>query len=285
MIETQLLFWLLLLLPSHADAQSLSSIVTNVSGNLFTTFNGGGPEGISLAVVAAVWSVVFPIGTFLIVKAGMSLINSQEEDKLSKAKQTIASTLIGIMLIYVCQTVVISFFSVGSTSGEFVSFGPARLIPLINGILNWVTTVMAALGILMIIITGLRAIASFGKEEGITQIRNSVIGVSVGLILVLITPAINATLGIVEGRAAGINARPLARPILVQLTTIISGLLGFLALLAVSIVIYAGVMMVVTAGNEEQYGKSRSLIIRALIGLVVILLSYTFTVFILSLVA
>ena len=58
----------------------------------------------------------------------------------------------------------------------------------------------------------------------------------------------------------------------------------FLALIAVTIVIYAGVMMIVTLGNEEQYGKSRGLIGRALVGLFVIMISYAAVTFVITLV-
>lgn len=56
--------------------------------------------------------------------------------------------------------------------------------------------------------------------------------------------------------------------------TVINYFLGFLGLLAVIMVIYGGVTYVTSAGNDEAVGKAKKIIMYALIGLIVILLSF-----------
>lgn len=56
--------------------------------------------------------------------------------------------------------------------------------------------------------------------------------------------------------------------------TIINYFLGFLGLLAVIMVVYGGVTYVSSAGNDEAVGKAKKIIMYALIGIVVILLSF-----------
>jgi hypothetical protein len=56
--------------------------------------------------------------------------------------------------------------------------------------------------------------------------------------------------------------------------TIVNYFLGFLGLLAVIMVIYGGVTYVSSAGNEEAVGKAKKIIMYALIGIVIILLSF-----------
>lgn len=56
--------------------------------------------------------------------------------------------------------------------------------------------------------------------------------------------------------------------------TIVKYFLGFLGLLAVIMVIYGGVTYVISAGNDEAIGNAKKIILYALIGLIVILLSF-----------
>jgi len=67
-----------------------------------------------------------------------------------------------------------------------------------------------------------------------------------------------------------------------NVTQLINYVLGFLGLVAVAMLIYAGVMMVTSAGNEEGVGKAKKLITYAVIGIVIILLSYSIVTFITS---
>lgn len=61
---------------------------------------------------------------------------------------------------------------------------------------------------------------------------------------------------------------------------IINYVLGFLGLIAVAFLIYAGVLMVTAGGNEDQVGKARTIITYAVIGIVIILLSFTIVSFV-----
>jgi len=65
-----------------------------------------------------------------------------------------------------------------------------------------------------------------------------------------------------------------------NITTIINFALGLLGLVAVAFLIYAGVLMVTAGGNEEQVGKAKKIITYAVIGIVIILLSYTIVQFV-----
>jgi heme/copper-type cytochrome/quinol oxidase subunit 2 len=56
--------------------------------------------------------------------------------------------------------------------------------------------------------------------------------------------------------------------------TIINYFLGFLGLIAVVMVIYGGVTYVVSAGNDEAIGNAKKIIMYALIGIIIILLSF-----------
>ncbi len=55
-----------------------------------------------------------------------------------------------------------------------------------------------------------------------------------------------------------------------------------MALIAVALVIYAGVQMIVGVGDEEKYKKAKDFIGRILLGLGIILLSYVAVAFVLQ---
>lgn len=260
----------------------LGGIIQGVGTNLTLIFTGagygGGIQGISGAVVGSVWIVLLPIGIFLVVRAGFSLIISQDEGKLSTAKRTIASTLVGIILTYISQRLVTGLY----VEGILNDTGASTLQDVVYGIANWSLVTVAALGVLMIVISIIRAISGFGKEEGVSNIRHTINGVVTGILMISLLPAIKITLGIVDLQPLGDATRPNPGQIIITVTTIIAQLLTYLTLLAVAVVIYAGVRMIVNLGNEDEYKKARTLIGRTLIGLVVILLSYAIVALILS---
>ena len=67
-----------------------------------------------------------------------------------------------------------------------------------------------------------------------------------------------------------------------NITGIINFFLGILGLIAVGFLIYAGVMMVTAGGQEEQITKAKKVITYAVIGIIIILLSYTIVTFVTS---
>lgn len=58
------------------------------------------------------------------------------------------------------------------------------------------------------------------------------------------------------------------------LITIVNFALGFLGIIAVVMIIYGGYMYVISGGDEGQAGKGKQIIIYAIIGIVIILLSF-----------
>jgi hypothetical protein len=66
------------------------------------------------------------------------------------------------------------------------------------------------------------------------------------------------------------------------ITTIIDYFLGILGLIAVCFLIYAGVLMVTAGGNDQEITKAKKIITYAVIGIVIVLLSYTIVQFVTS---
>ena len=64
------------------------------------------------------------------------------------------------------------------------------------------------------------------------------------------------------------------------LATIINIALGFLGIIAVIIVMYGGFKWMTAAGNEEQVGEARKLIVGGVIGLLVIFMAWAIASFV-----
>ncbi len=75
------------------------------------------------------------------------------------------------------------------------------------------------------------------------------------------------------GEYHGISTETSFRESLIKWTNFF---LGFLALAAMISLIFAGFLYVTSAGNDEQAGKAKKIIIWVVIGIVVILLAYAF---------
>jgi len=67
-----------------------------------------------------------------------------------------------------------------------------------------------------------------------------------------------------------------------NIAQIINYFLGMLGLVAVAMLIYAGVLMVTAQGNDEGIDKAKKIITYAVIGIVVIVLSFTIVQFVTS---
>jgi hypothetical protein len=65
-----------------------------------------------------------------------------------------------------------------------------------------------------------------------------------------------------------------------NITTIINFFLGLMGLVSVAFLIYAGVMMITAGGDEQHLTKAKKIITYAVIGIVIILLSYTIVQFV-----
>ena len=77
--------------------------------------------------------------------------------------------------------------------------------------------------------------------------------------------------------ASGISNAPSVGGVI---STIITIVLGLLAIIFVALLVYAGFLWMTASGNEEQVKKATGLIKNAIIGLIIILAAYSITYFV-----
>lgn len=271
-----------------AHAQALTAVADFVSGGLTAFFFGDGEGGGGANAYAGIagfllersWLIVGIFTLLLLVRSGLKLIYGQSEDKFEEAKRAIANGLMAVVLIFLVSRLVSAFYRAGgSWSPAAAASGSAIFTTELIGIINWVLTLVAVLAVAMIIASVFSAMLSIGAEDATERIRRAVFGAAAGIVLLGIDIAFRATFGLEYFTVPGL---PTPFPIIVRVLFIISYILTFMALVAVIIVIYAGIMMILSLGNEEQFKKMRSLILRAILGLFVILVTYIIVRFVIT---
>ncbi len=107
----------------------------------------------------------------------------------------------------------------------------------------------------------------------------SIFGLAALLLITFAPTAVNAlAINNAAGGAIGFSDKPLSE----QIISIVSWVLGFLALVAVIMIIYGGFIWMMAAGNEERIASAKKIISAAIIGLVIILLAWAIVWFVTS---
>ena len=295
----------LLLAPASAFAQTISTTVAKTGWFLPGFFSGGpGCVGNGCAIVNVVGAfianarpLVFIGAVFVITIAGFRMVTTEEEESFSKSKRIISAALTGVVLSYLIVPFVNAFYGglgTGFAGGIFggiygigavpqgnIILGASVLYPEALGLINWALVIIGTLAVFMIIISGLKAMTKAGSEEGVEEIRRTVLYVAAGLLLIIFREAINFTFGL-SSTQPNVPGAPNISPAASAVVTVVNFILGFAALVAVVMIVYAGLLMVMNLGNEEQFTKAKGLIVRVGIGLMVIAVSFTLVNFVIA---
>ncbi len=296
-----------ILIPFQASAQTIRDTVTSV-GRLLTAgvstsvaCNGRGCGFVQIvsAFVENTRPLVFIGAVFLITVAGFRMVITEEEESFGKAKRVISASITGVILSYLVGPFTNAFYGgfgtgifgsifggigIGSVPIANLGAGASVLSTEIAGFIHWALVILGFLTVFMIIVSGFKAMMKSGSEEGLEHLRKTVFYVIGGVLLILSAAAINRTLGLSGDGNAVLPGSPSIGPVAGAIVTILNFILGFMALIAVAVIVFAGFQMILNFGNEETFGKAKGLIIRVCIGLVVIGISWALINFVMSLV-
>lgn len=278
-----------MVLPTLAHAQGLASDGAQGAAGDLQAFFGGGCSGLDCALNIVQFAIdrfqllVVAAGTFALVRNGFTLLYTSSEDDQGKAKKAIATTFAATMLAFLAPRFIEAFFTAGGEQGVLateggVYAGATIVTDEILGIVRWALTLFAAICLIVVVITGIRALTS--ASDGGEKMKSAIFSIVAAGLLLITSEAIKAGLGI---NSFGLPAGGTPAPIISRGVQIVAGILGIMTLVAFGVVVYAGIMMILSAGNEDQFSKSKSLIIRAGLGLVLVLMSYLLASFIVNL--
>lgn len=236
--------------------------------------------GIITAVVRSIRPLIFVGGIFIITLSGFRMVITEEEESFNKAQRIISATVTGIMLAFLVEPFVDAFYGDGSIWGVIgigtvpqgnAAAGAAVLSAEILGLIDWFLTLVAIVAVFIIIISGVKAMSQAGSEEGLTQLRRTVFSVISGILLIAFRVAINQTLGLPT--ISGATGTADAAPAIAAVIRLLNYLLGFIAIVGLAMLTYAGMQMILNFGDEEMFKKARGLAFRVGIGILVIAIS------------
>lgn len=244
-----------ILLPAAAHASALDGIIGIVAGPLSgSPVDGDNFGDIYASVMILMVGIVDVVGIVWIARAGLTLIISEGEDQIAKARKTIGAVVAALILINLAGPLTDALGDMGAGAAGQIS-------DEVLGIADFFTTAAGLVAVIAIIVSGIRAVTSYGSEEGWTHIKRALIGAISGIVL------IGARMFITNAVAVDKNPNQIIE-VIVMLLNIVLGVGAFVATL---ILIYAGFMMIVNISSEDRATKAKNLIIRVGIGLIVIL--------------
>lgn len=222
-------------------------------------------------VVVTIRPLILTIAGLMIVIMGIKMIIAQDDEAINKAKTMISACISGVILSFVIEPFIAAFYS---PTGGLPQNGPQIVQTQVMGVINWALVIIAALAVTILVVQAFIALTTPLSEESITTLRKTIFSIVIGILLLGFKEVIVV--------AVGATGAPSPIPAIAALVKIISFFLGFLALAATVVVCYAGISLILNFGNEEAFTKSKSLIIRAVIGLVVVLVSLAIVQFVIA---
>ncbi|MDD5026077.1 MAG: hypothetical protein PHH13_01740 [Candidatus Peribacteraceae bacterium] len=246
-----------LLVPkAHASLQDVISIV---AGNALIPKTTGTLGEIIAGIANAFIPIAAVIAIVIVMFAGFRLAIDPGSQQADKARNAVISALAALIIIGSAVAIRDALIGFGDGGGAAAA---TSLGQIIRDIFAQLEIPAGAAAVLMIVISGIRAVTSYGSDEGLTHIRRTIFSVLFGVFLI-------AAKAFLVDDTTIIPRSP--DPIITAILTIVGAILGFVTLLAVVVIIYAGIMMIVNVDNEEQYTKAKGIIARVAIGLIVIL--------------
>lgn len=261
----QLIALAVLLIPMTVSAQASTgtggATISSFFINLVSSFTG-------------IWAM---IAVLVLVSAGFTLMISEDEGAIDKAKKTIIAVLIGGIITTILVTLASSGININAVTmiyngipGYTLNTTGATVGLQAMGVSDWLASMAAMLGIVIVIVATVRAVTTFGGDEAAyDNVRNALLQVVVGLIVIAAAYVFRNVFFVPLGQTHTPD------PLLAIVTVKVIIVLSIITLIAVAILVYAGFRMVISFGAEDQYTAAKSLAIRVVVGLFIILLSYS----------
>lgn len=256
-------------------------------------------------VINIIKQAMIPISIALLVVGGLTLIFAgSDEEALAKRKSQLIGTAMGFGLFVMAVTLVDSIFF--GQQGEIFRFGttneqyqqidacraqgisladcPAyvdytaefgnRFGAEILALFNFLSSFMVGVAVLFLVIGGFQ-IMTAGGEEAQTQAKNRVLYSAAGIFMVVIFQQLYRVL-VKNGQVRV----PYGNDILELAGGWLNFIIGTVGFISVVALVYGGIRLLTSFGNEEAMSTAKTVIMGAIIGIVITLSAYTIVGFI-----
>ena len=210
------------------------------------------------------------------------IVNHDKESGLSKLKNMIVATVLGLAVFMLSGVLVEDvIFQQGTTfveSGENIAAGMEKGREEIKGIYDFARNVLVVIAVGYLIFNVLIMIFSSNEESSFTNLRQHIILSAIGVSAVLgLDRLVNTYFFGISGIQAdpnregalnalsGVDVLGIAR----EITVWTNRLLGLVAIIAVTALVYAGIRLITYYGDEKGEAEAKTIGQYAVIGLVV----------------
>jgi hypothetical protein len=229
-----------------------------------------------LGIIAIGW--ITWSGTMLIISGG-------KEEQANKGKQGILYGALGLIFALMSETIIFDVLYGGGSSvpvGEvFESTENMRNsidagTRLLLDALSWTKGIIIIVAIFFLILSGAKMIAVLGNEDEINKNRSVFLWIGVGIVTILLNDVIiqQVLYPWILGDDLKVTYSPNATPGISEIMGVTKYFLKFLALIDFSAFIYGGAKMVGGFGNDDQIESGKKIITGAVIGIIIILMSF-----------
>ena len=277
-----LLLGILYPLAAKAQVSSLHGIIDNIFGPSTPvaglSCGGAGTGACQLAglfistVQQGRW-LIGGLALVVIVVAGFRLVISQSEEALTTARRTVLTATIGLFVVFLSERFVEALYGgFLSPPGGPPAAGPTILSDEILGIVRYLEMLVAIVAIGLLVVQAVYVLGGFGNEEAIRKAYRAVLYTIFGILLVVFDHTIAAVFGYTS--IGAMPGAPSTAPIIIEIFGLLRLLLTFVAAIAIGIIVYAGALMLLHYGNEEWITRAKGILLNAVIGLVLIVMSF-----------
>ena len=263
-------------LDAFSDGVEEQSSTETTEGFELTTFQGEqGGDGVSgiLGAISTFLSffklIVAPIAVIFMIITGVRMVaaGDENEEALTQGKTYIKYALMGLIVIFMSDTIVTVFFGAegevfrGGETGA-IEFG-RRSASLFQGIYSLVQVVLSAVAGFFLVLAGFRYVAGSYSDDQVGKAKKQITWSLVGLFVVGVSEFVaKSILFVDQGSTLGVAN---AEKLFAQVTNFIAGTLGTLSF---AFLLYAGYLYISGSANEDNVGKAKKIIIGAFIGLI-----------------
>lgn len=251
-----------LLAPSTAYALYYGQGAVEYVGGGLSGVSGGGFGDIAIQVASNALPFVNGAAILVIVVAGLLAIVAQDENRIASARKVVAMSIVAIILINLAYQIANAYIvALNFDQGANPQGGANILNTEILGLISFLEAPVAIVAIISIIAYGIKAVVDYnGGDSGLSAFKKAVVSVLLGILLIVIKFLIAGA--IVTGDPSGI-----INPAVNVLFTIV----GFAALIAVVVIVIAGIYLIVNLADEARATKAKAVIISVVAGLVFML--------------
>ena len=249
------------------------SAINSVATPLPVYLLGNDPGGVVSGVMETFMPLANLVAIIILMITGIIMIIAQDENQVSVARKTIIAVVAALVLMntaFVGSIAMKSGFNLAGGSADG-AVGASNLRAEVMGFISFIEVPLAALAVVMIIISGIRTMISFGTDQGASHLRRTIIAVIFGIVIIVSKLALSIAIS-GDPNDPLVNG-PDSEPLINVVTSMFTIALNFMALVAVIVIVIAGIMMIINKGEQDVVDKARGIIIRALLGLFVIVIS------------